>query len=189
MFSVAPDLISDSQRRAAKTINFGIIYGMSAYGLSQRLGIEAKDAARFIEAYFERFPGVRGYTDATLASAKATGYVETLYGRCRFLPDINSRNFNLRENAKRMAINARIQGTAADVLKLAMIAVDHRLALASPRSRLLLTVHDELVIEVVDGEEDAMRDLVRVEMEGVAALAVPLEVELGVGRTWWDAKS
>lgn len=196
VFGVAEPLVNADQRRVAKTINFGIAYGMGAFGLAQRLSIPRKDAAQFIDAYFERFPGVRTYTDETLASVEELGYVETMYGRRRYLPDINNRNRNLRENAKRMAINARIQGTAADLLKLAMIEVDKRLArewAADHESgkgapRLLLTVHDELVIESpLASEEVAAATLVE-EMEGVVELSVPLVVSVGRGETWYDAK-
>ncbi len=189
VFGVAPQLVSDEQRRAAKTINFGIIYGMSAFGLSQRLGIARGEAKNFIDAYFEEFPGVRTYTDDTLASVEETGYVETLYGRCRFLPDTKSRNRMLRENARRMAINARIQGTAADLQKLAMIAVDARLRSDFPEALLLLTVHDELVLEVPESRADELSSVLQAEMEGVAELEVPLKVDVGVGQTWYDAKS
>ena len=172
----------------AKVINFGIIYGMSAFGLASRLGIDRKDAKKFIDAYMERYPGVARYTEETLDGAAKTLRVETLYGRVRQLPDIKSRNYPLRENAKRMAINAPIQGTAADLLKLAMIAVDRRLRDELPAARLLLTVHDELVLEAPEGEVEAVGELVRREMAGVAELRVPLEVEVGWGETWYDAK-
>ena len=188
VFGAAPELVTGEQRRVAKMINYGIAYGMSAYGLAQRLGIEPKDAKAFIDAYFEQFPGVRGYMDETIERVKKTGFVETLYGRVRFLPDVNSRNYALRENAKRMAINAPIQGTAADLLKLAMIAVDRRFGDESERAGLLLTVHDELVVEAPAEEAERLAVALREEMEGVAELRVPLEVEVGIGETWYDAK-
>ncbi|MEM1244834.1 MAG: DNA polymerase I [Acidobacteriota bacterium] len=188
VFGVAPELVSDEQRRVAKMINFGIIYGMSAFGLSQRLGIPRGDAKNFIEAYFEQFPAVQDYTDTTLEQVEQEGRVQTLYGRSRWLPDINSRNRNMRENAKRMAINARIQGTAADVQKLAMISVDDRLRKDFPDAKLLLTVHDELVVEAPESSADAVGEALVSEMQGVAELVVPLKVELGSGETWYDAK-
>jgi len=188
VLGVAPGLVNAEQRRAAKTINFGIIYGMSAFGLSNTLKVSRKEAESFIEAYLERYPGVKRYMDDTVASAEEHGYVETLYGRVRWLPDVNSKNWNLRENARRMAINARIQGTAADLMKEAMIAVARRLAEDHPDSRLLLTVHDELVLEVPEGAEETVGEMVRTEMAGVAELAVPLVVDVGTGRTWYDAK-
>jgi len=188
VFRVAPELVNSEQRRMAKVINFGIIYGMSSYGLARRLGIARKDAQLFIDAYMEQYPGVASYTEETLESAYETGKVETLLGRIRWLPDIKSKNYGLRENAKRMAINARIQGTAADLLKLAMIAVDRRLKREQPESQLLLTVHDELVLEAPAGEVEAVSALLVEEMEGVAELDVPLVVEVGSGPTWYEAK-
>jgi DNA polymerase I len=188
IFGSAPELVSSEQRRAAKTINFGILYGMSAFGLSQALGIPSKEADKFIKAYLDRYPGVRRYVEETQASAAKEGKVTTLYGRVRWLPDIQSKNWNLRENARRMAINARIQGTAADLLKIAMIAIDRRLREEFPESRLLLTVHDELVLEVPEKDAGTVAALVKKEMEGVASLAVPLEVEVGWGKSWYEAK-
>ncbi len=189
VFGVAPALVTDEQRRASKTINFGIIYGMSAFGLARALGIARGEAQAFIDAYFERFPGVRAYTERTLASAEETLQVETLYGRVRYIPDIRSRNRAVRENARRMAVNARIQGTAADLLKLAMIAVDRRLRAELEAARLLLTVHDELVLEAPDEEIEDLSALVREEMEGVADLSVPLVVDMDSGPDWYEAKA
>ncbi|HEY0781636.1 MAG TPA: DNA polymerase I, partial [Thermoanaerobaculia bacterium] len=189
VFGLAPELVTAEQRRAAKTINFGILYGMSAFGLGQNLGIPPKDAERFIAAYLGRYSGVRRYMDETLAAAEREGKVDTLYGRVRVLPDIQSKNRNLRENARRMAINARIQGAAADLLKKAMIAIDCRLKAEHPEARLLLTVHDELVIEVPEAQVETVGALVRQEMEGVASLRVPLVVDVGSGASWYDAKA
>ncbi|HVS04268.1 MAG TPA: DNA polymerase I, partial [Thermoanaerobaculia bacterium] len=189
VFGVAPELVNADQRRAAKVINFGIIYGMSAFGLGKTLKIHPKEADIFIRAYMERYPGVRRYTEETLERAQQEGRVETLYGRVRWLPELASRNHAVRENARRMAINARIQGTAADLLKLAMVAVHRRLAEELPQARLLLTVHDELVLEVAEEQAAAAAELVRREMEGVAELAVPLVVETGWGRNWYEAKA
>ena len=188
VFEVDSALVTADQRRAAKVINFGILYGMSAFGLARNLKIPKADAERFIKTYLARYDGVREYMESTVEQTKREGKVETLYGRVRWLPDIQSRNFNLRENARRMAINARIQGTAADLLKLAMIAVDHRLASEYPDAKLLLTVHDELVLEVPAREVDAVGTIVKAEMEGVAALDVPLIVDVGSGASWYEAK-
>ena len=188
VFNVAPVLVTAEQRRAAKTINFGILYGMSAFGLGQALGISPREAEPFIKAYLDRYPGVRQYVEETQKSAEREGKVETLYGRVRWLPDIQSKNRALRENARRMAINARIQGTAADLLKLAMIAIDRRLRREHPDSRLLLTVHDELVLEVPEGAAETVAALVKKEMEGVAQLQVPLVVDAGWGPSWYEAK-
>jgi DNA polymerase-1 len=188
VLGVAPELVNAEQRRAAKTINFGILYGMSPFGLSQALGISTKEADQFISAYLDRYAGVRRYMEETQKSAEKEGKVETLYGRVRWLPDIQSKNRNLRENARRMAINARIQGTAADLMKLAMVAVHCRIKSDFPDARLLLTVHDELVFEVPEDQAEALAGPVREEMEGVAQLAVPLVVDAGWGKSWYDAK-
>ncbi|MFQ5526459.1 MAG: DNA polymerase I [Thermoanaerobaculia bacterium] len=188
VFEVAPGLVTPDQRRAAKVINFGIMYGMSAFGLAQNLRIPKAEAEKFIKAYLDRYGAVRRYMEDTVAAAKEEGKVETLYGRIRWLPDINSRNYNLRENAKRMAINARIQGTAADLLKLAMIQVDRRLREERSDSDLLLTVHDELVLEAPESDAGAVAAMVREEMERVERLDVPLLVDVGFGPTWYEAK-
>jgi DNA polymerase-1 len=189
VFGIAPELVSGEQRRAAKTINFGILYGMSPFGLSQALGISTKEADHFIKAYLDRFAGVRTYMEETQTSAEKEGKVTTLYGRVRWLPEIQSKNRNLKENARRMAINARIQGTAADLLKKAMIAIDCRLRQQYPEARLLLTVHDELVFEVPESQAEAVAVPVREEMEGVAQLQVPLVVDVGWGKSWYEAKA
>jgi DNA polymerase I len=188
VLGVAPELVTAEQRRAAKTINFGILYGMSAYGLSQELQISSKEAERFIASYMGQYPGVKRYMEETLESAEREGKVETLYGRVRWMPDIKSKNWNLRENARRMAINARIQGTAADILKLAMIAVDRRLRDEQPGAHLLLTVHDELVLEVPAEQVEPVAAIVKAEMEGVADLKVPLVADAGWGVSWYEAK-
>ncbi|HEX3530072.1 MAG TPA: DNA polymerase I [Thermoanaerobaculia bacterium] len=189
VFGIAPDLVTAEQRRAAKTINFGIVYGMSAFGLSQALGISTKEADKFITAYLDRYPGVRRYVEETEKSAEKEGKVATLSGRVRWLPDITSKNRILRESARRMAINARIQGTAADLLKKAMIAIDRRLRTEHPEARLLLTVHDELVVEVPETQAEPIAKIVKEEMEGVAQLKVPLVVDAGWGPSWYEAKA
>ena len=189
VFGGSPELVTPDQRRAAKVINFGIVYGMSAFGLGKTLGIPSSEADRFIKAYLERLPNVKRYMEDTLAQAQQSGRVETLYGRVRYLPDIQSKNFNLRENARRMAINARIQGTAADLLKKAMIALDRRLRAELPDARLLLTVHDELVLEAPAAAAEAVAELVRCEMVGVESLRVPLLVDVGWGANWHAAKA
>jgi DNA polymerase-1 len=188
VFGVAPELVTAEQRRAAKAINFGIIYGISGFGLARNLGIRPGEAEVFIRAYFEQYPGVKRYMEETLAAAEAAGKVETLYGRVRYLPEIRSKNRNLRENARRMAINARIQGTAADLLKKAMITLDGALRSRHPNSLLLLTVHDELVLEVPEKDVDSVSELTQEIMEGVERLRVPLVVDLGSGPSWFEAK-
>jgi DNA polymerase-1 len=188
VMGIDPDLVTSEQRRAAKATNFGLIYGQGAFGLGRTLGIPVKEAEQFIAAYFARYSGVQAYMKETLEMAERDGCVATLFGRIRHLPDLKSSNWNLRENAKRVAINARIQGSAADILKLAMIAVDRRLTAEEPGARLLLTVHDELVVEAPEARAKAVAALVEREMTGVAQLAVPLVAEAGVGPTWFDAK-
>jgi len=189
VFGIAPELVTAEQRRAAKTINFGIVYGMSAFGLSQALGIPTREADKFITAYLDRYPGVRRYVEETEKSAEKEGKVTTLSGRVRWLPDITSKNRVLRESARRMAINARIQGTAADLLKKAMIAIDRRFRTEHPEARLLLTVHDELVIEAPESQAEPVAKIVKEEMEGVAQLKVPLVVDAGWGPSWYEAKA
>jgi DNA polymerase-1 len=188
VFGGSPSLVTPDQRRAAKVINFGILYGMSAFGLAANLGIDQREAARFIEAYLERLPRVRAYIEETLESVRREGRVETLYGRARWLPDINAKNWNLRENAKRMAINARIQGTAADILKKAMVRVERRLLAERSRAALLLTVHDELVLEAPEAEVETVGAWVKEEMEGAERLDAPLQVDVGWGADWYEAK-
>jgi DNA polymerase I len=189
LLGIDPELVTAEQRQAAKAVNFGLMYGQGAFGLAQSLGIPVKEAEAFIATYFERYAGVRRYMDETLARAEAEGRVETLWGRPRLVPEIRHPNRAVRENAKRVAINSRIQGSAADLLKLAMIAVDCELGRSHAEARLLLTVHDELVLEAPEAEAAAVADLVKYEMESAAELAVPLVVETGIGPSWGEAKS
>ncbi len=187
VFSVPPDQVSAEQRRYAKVINFGLIYGMSAFGLAQNLGIERSAAALYIERYFQRFAGVKRYMDDTRAKAAQLGYVETMFGRRIELPDIRGGSGPRRAGAERQAINAPMQGTAADLIKLAMLAVQGALEAQDKRTRMIMQVHDELVFEVPDGElEWTQAELPRL-MSGVAQLAVPLLAEVGVGRNWDEA--
>jgi len=188
VFGVAPELVSSDHRRAAKTINFGLIYGKGAFTLGRDLGISTAEAQRFIDAYFAGLPRVRAYLDGTKEEARRTGKVTTLFGRVRPIAGLDAANPNVRGNAERMAINAPVQGTAADLIKLAMIALDRELEERRLPARLLLQVHDELVLEVLSGHEDAAAALVRSVMEGAAALSVPLKVDVGVGRSWADLK-
>jgi DNA polymerase-1 len=175
-------------RRRAKVINFGIVYGLSAFGLSQTLGISREDAQSFIDAYFKRYSGVRVWLDSTIAEVRQTGVVRTLYDRIRPIPDIGSKDFNLRHFAERTAVNSPIQGTAADIIKIAMIRIHRRLQDQSLSSKILLQVHDELVLEAPETEVEAVRTLIREEMEGAAALLVPLKVDLNVADNWMDMK-
>ena len=173
-------------RRQAKVVNFGIVYGLSPFGLSQNLSIETSEAKRFIDAYFDKYRGVRTFIDRTLDETRRDGKVKTLFGRVRLIPDINSKNFNLRGFAERTAVNTPLQGTAADLIKLAMIRIDAAILERELKSRMTLQVHDELVFEVPEDELDIMRSLVREQMESVHQLNVPLMVEIGVGKNWRD---
>ena len=187
VFDLEPMFVTDEQRRRAKAINFGLIYGMSAFGLARQLGIERAEAAAYIDRYFERYPGVRHYMDSTRAMAHEKGYVETVFGRRLTLPDIRARQVPIRQAAERAAINAPMQGTAADIIKRAMLKVQKALATTNLGCNLLLQVHDELVFEVRDQDLDGVRQIVRIEMEAAAELAVPLIVEIGSGESWFEA--
>ncbi len=187
IFGVAQQDVTPDQRRIAKTANFGIMYGISAFGLSQRLGCGRQEAAKIIDDYFASFPSIRRYIDDTLASARRNGCVETLFGRRRYLPDINSGSAALRSIAERNAVNAPIQGTAADIIKLAMIGVDRQLREGGFRSRMVLQIHDELLLEVPSSEIEAVRSMLTDRMENVVKLSVPLTVECNYGKNWLDA--
>jgi DNA polymerase-1 len=187
VFEVAPEKVSADQRRAAKAINFGLIYGMSAFGLARQLGIERHAAQDYVARYFGRYPGVREYMERTRASARELGYVETVFGRRLYLPDIRSRDRNLQQYAERSAINAPMQGTAADIIKRAMIRVHAWLREARAPAHLVLQVHDELVLEVVESSVEIVRGKVVELMCDAASLAVALKVDTGVGANWDDA--
>ena len=187
VFDLEPMFVTDEQRRRAKAINFGLIYGMSAFGLGRQLGIERAEAAAYIDRYFERYPGVRHYMDSTRAMAHEKGYVETVFGRRLTLPDIHARQVPVRQAAERAAINAPMQGTAADIIKRAMLRVHQALATSNLGCHLLLQVHDELVFEVRDRDLDPARQLIRLEMEAAAELSVPLVVDIGSGDSWFEA--
>jgi len=186
VFGVPRTEVNAEHRRRAKAVNFGIVYGLSAFGLSQQIGIDTKEAKLFIDAYFEKYSGVRGFIDRTLDEARREMKVKTLFGRVRPIPDIHSKNYNLRGFAERTAVNTPLQGTAADLIKLAMIRIDAELRDRKLRSKMLLQVHDELVFEVPEDEIEVMKDLVVDRMENVHALKVPLKVDVGVGKNWRD---
>ena len=186
VFGVPPLMVTADHRRQAKVVNFGIVYGLSAFGLSQQLGIEPSEAKQFISAYFEKYSGVRAFIDKTLEEARRDMKVSTLFGRIRPIPDINSKNSNQRGFAERTAVNTPLQGTAADLIKIAMIRIDKALREQGLKSRMTLQVHDELVFEVPENELDTMRSLVREHMEKAHDLEVPLQVEMGVGPNWRD---
>jgi len=187
VFGIPLAEVSPDQRRSAKAINFGLIYGMSAFGLARQLSIGRGDAQRYVDLYFERYPGVKRYMDETRNQARETGFVETVFGRRLYLPDIRSRNQALRQYAERSAINAPMQGTAADIIKRAMIEVDGWLQNSHAPARLIMQVHDELVLEVADEAIDGIVPKVRESMARAAELAVPLKVDIGVGRNWDEA--
>ena len=186
VFGVPPLMVTPDHRRQAKVVNFGIVYGLSAFGLSQQLGIEPSEAKQFIAAYFEKYSGVRTFIDKTLEEARRDMKVKTLFGRVRPIPDINSKNANQRGFAERTAVNTPLQGTAADLIKIAMIRIDAALRERGMKSRMTLQVHDELVFEVPENEVEMMQPLVREHMEKVHELAVPLQVDMGVGANWRD---
>lgn len=188
VFGVPPLMVTSDHRRQAKVVNFGIVYGLSPFGLSQQLGIEPSEAKQFIQAYFDRYSGVQRFIDRTLDEARREGRVKTLFGRVRPIPDINSKNSNQRGFAERTAVNTPLQGTAADLIKLAMIQIDKEMHERKMRSRMTLQVHDELVFDVLESEVDAVKTLVREHMENVHKLDVPLLVEMGVGKNWRDLK-
>ena len=186
MFEVPLNEVVSDQRRIAKVLNFGVIYGLSAHGISQQTGFSREEGASFIEAYFAKYPGISDYLERVKVQARAEQYVETLLGRRRYLPDINSPNFNVRGGAERMAINMPIQGTAADIMKLAMIRVQNRLDEDGLTTKMLLQVHDELVFETPKEELGALKDLVFDEMPAAMNLDVTLKVDTKWGETWGD---
>jgi DNA polymerase I len=186
VFGVGPLAQTAEHRRAAKAINFGIIYGLSPFGLAQQLGIEQREAAQFINAYFTRYKGVKAYLENSLAETRKTGVAKTLFGRIRPIPEITSPQMHLRNFAERTALNSPLQGTAADLIKLAMISIDRRLTDEEFEAKMILQVHDELLFEAPEKEKKKLEKLVSEEMEGVYNLAVPLVVEVGTGPNWRD---
>ncbi|HEX6363815.1 MAG TPA: DNA polymerase, partial [Albitalea sp.] len=187
VFGVDPQQVTSEQRRYAKTINFGLIYGMSAFGLAANLGIERSAAIQYIDRYFARYPSVKRYMDETKAFARSHGYVETVFRRRLWLPEINSPNGPRKSGAERQAINAPMQGTAADIIKLAMLAVQQAVDDAGRRLKMVLQVHDELVFEVPEDEVAWARETIPRIMASVVQLKVPLLAEVGVGRNWDEA--
>ncbi|MGH8441023.1 MAG: DNA polymerase, partial [Pseudomonas sp.] len=187
VFGVELDRVTTDQRRSAKAINFGLIYGMSAFGLAKQIGVDRKQSQAYIDRYFARYPGVLAYMERTREQAGEQGYVETLFGRRLYLPEIHSTNAALRKGAERTAINAPMQGTAADIMKRAMVAVDNWLSESGLDAKVILQVHDELVLEVREDLLDSVREQIRLRMSGAAELAVPLLVDVGVGSNWDEA--
>ena len=188
VFGIALEDVTTEQRRSAKAINFGLIYGMSAFGLAKQLNIPRNEAQKYMDLYFERYPGVLDYMDRTRESAKEKGYVETVFGRRLYLPDIKASNGARRKGAERAAINAPMQGTAADVIKMAMIKVDDWIAKnASDDVTMMMQVHDELVFEIKEDKVDDYVSIIKTLMESAATLNVPLDVEVGIGENWDEA--
>ncbi|MBQ7639422.1 MAG: DNA polymerase I, partial [Bacteroidales bacterium] len=187
IFGVPVEEVTADQRRMAKTANFGIMYGISSFGLAQRLGTSRNEAKELIDGYFASFPAIRDFIAKTLENARQNRYTETLFGRRRYIPDIESHNANLRALAERNAVNAPIQGTAADIIKIAMIRVDKCLREEGLKARMVLQIHDELLLEVPSSEIPAVQEILVREMENVMQLSVPLTVECNYGKTWLDA--
>ena len=188
IYGLAPEQVTPALRSSAKAVNFGIVYGIGAFSLSKDIGVSVKEADAFIKNYFANFPRVRQYLDETVAHGRENGYVTTLYGRRRMLPELASSNFNVRSLGERMAMNTPIQGTAADIIKLAMVHVSRRLAAEGLRARLILQVHDELIVECPEDEAERAAAILGEEMRGAAHLSVPLTAEVNRGRTWYEAK-
>ena len=187
IFGVPHEEVTADQRRVAKTANFGIMYGISSFGLSQRLGISRGEAKKLIDDYFNAFPAIRSFIDDTIAAARENGYVETIFGRRRYLPDINAKNATVRALAERNAVNAPIQGTAADIIKLAMIGVDRKMAEEGLKSKMVLQIHDELLFDTISSEREKLMSIVKEQMEHVTELSVPLTVECNYGKNWLEA--
>jgi DNA polymerase-1 len=188
VFGVPLEQVSGELRRHAKAVNFGIVYGISDFGLAKDLHIARKDAKSYIDNYFARYTGVKQFIDDTVEQAHKDGFVKTIFDRRRELPAINSRNFMQRSLAERMAMNTPIQGAAADIIKLAMIAVYHKLQAAGVKSRILVQVHDELVLEVVDSEREQVQAILKETMENIVKLSVPLLIDMHAGKNWAEAK-
>ena len=180
------DEVEPEMRRIAKIMNFGVIYGLSAFGISQQTGLSPDQGKEFIDTYFGKYPGIRGYIDSVKAQVSKEGYVETLLGRRRYIPEITSSNFHVRAAGERMAVNMPIQGTAADIIKIAMVRVQERMDEKKLRSMMIIQVHDELIFEVPKEELEQMKELVLEVMPSAMELAVPLDVDLKAGATWGD---
>jgi DNA polymerase-1 len=188
VFGVEPSQVTPQMRRSAKAVNFGIVYGISDFSLAQDIGVTRKEAKAFIDSYLGHYQGVQRYMKDVVAAARETGYVETLYGRRRLLPELHSSNFNVRSGAERMALNTPIQGTAADIIKIAMLRVSRRMQQEGLQARLVLQVHDELIVECPESEQQLVMALVTEEMQAAATLKVPLVAEAHAAHTWYDAK-
>ena len=188
VFHVPFDEVTDLQRRNAKAVNFGIVYGISSFGLGQDLNVSRKEAEKFIEQYFETYPAIKTYLDGLVEDARNKGYAKTMFGRRRPVPELSSSNFMQRSFGERVAMNSPIQGAAADIIKIAMIRVNQKLKKQKMKSRLVLQVHDELLIEAYEPELEAVQKILKEEMEHAAKLKVPLEIDMHTGVNWYEAK-
>ena len=188
VFGMPPEYVTSQMRSRAKAVNFGIVYGISSFGLSQDLSITRKEAAEYIDRYFETYPGVKKYLDGEVAFAKEHGYVTTMFGRRRPVPELSSSNFMQRSFGERVAMNSPIQGAAADIMKIAMIRVNRRLKEENLESRIVIQVHDELLVEAKNEEVEQVKAILKEEMEHAASLKVPLIADMSVGANWYEAK-
>ena len=188
VYGVPLEMVTHEMRSSAKAVNFGIVYGISDFGLARNIGVSRAEAKGFIERYFERYPQVKRYMDDCKAQGYAQGYVETLLGRRRYLPELNDKSFNIRQFGERAAMNSPIQGTAADIIKLAMIRTDKALRAHNMKARLILQVHDELIVEAPQEEAQSAASLLKACMENIVSLKVPLTAEVNIGRSWYDCK-
>jgi DNA polymerase-1 len=188
VFAVPVEAVTPLQRRHAKAVNFGIVYGISEFSLSEDIGVSRWEARDYIDSYLTNYAGVRQYMKDVVDNARASGYTQTMFGRKRYIPELTASNFNIRSGAERMALNTPIQGTAADLIKLAMLRVDKALAENFPEANLLLQVHDELIVECPEAIASQVAALISREMEGIAELSVPLTAEAKFGKSWYDAK-
>ena len=188
VFGVPPDMVTGEMRSAAKAVNFGIVYGISDFGLAQNLGISRKQAGEYIRAYLDKYSKIRDFMQKTVEEARKNGYARTLFGRRRDIPELKSSNFNTRSFGERAAMNAPIQGTAADIIKLAMVAMDRALKEGGFAAKLILQIHDELIVDCPKEEVPEVERLLKKVMEGVATLSVPLVADVRSGRSWYDTK-
>jgi DNA polymerase-1 len=188
VFGVSPEEVTPQMRRSAKAVNFGIVYGISDFSLAGDLGVTRKEARAYMDGYLDSYPGVRQYMKTVVEDARESGYVASLYGRRRQLPELRSSNFNVRSGAERMALNTPIQGTAADIIKIAMLRVWNRLRQEQPEAKLVLQIHDELIVECPEAQAEAVKALVTEEMQKAATLAVPLLADAHCGKSWYEAK-
>jgi DNA polymerase-1 len=188
VFDTPPDEVTSVQRSRAKAVNFGIVYGISAFSLSQDIGVSTSEARRYMDSYLQKYSGVKRYMTDIVESAKKDGFVSTLFGRKRFLPELKSSNQNIRSFGERVALNMPIQGTAADIMKIAMINVAARLQSNKLTARLILQIHDELIVECPEDEAERVGEILQAEMENAAKLSVPLDAETRIGKSWYEMK-